>query len=456
MIIGNLIYILQQENYDVRRFLRFIYRNLDWYKLAKRNKLTITPKSILLFALTVFLFLALVLTILRSEIYWLLMSLWLTLAYFSLPLIISFSLIFIFPIDQFFKKRKIKKAGKILETCDKLKVIGITGSFGKTTLKNILEYILREKYSVVKTKGNINTDIGVAEFIIANRNLLKKADFFIVEMGAYKPGEIKKLAQMVQPDYSFLTGIGTSHLERFGSVENIIKTKFELMEHTKQRSFLNANNKYTLKGYRKFHPKKCQLVVKKEVENIQKLSDFQGLKFKYRKNVFRTKLLAEHNIELFILAIDFAEQIGLEMERIKKGIENVLPIKHRLQPIFNHNTNIWVIDDSYNGNYNGFLGGIDVISKYQGRKIVLTPGIVEQGKISKKIHQKIGRKYAQSVDLVLLIDNLATRFIIKGMKAGGFRNFKIYKNTIDAHEDLQNVLQSGDVILFQNDLSDNY
>ncbi len=456
MIIGNLIYILQQENYDVRRFLRFVYRNLDWYKLTKRNKLTITPKSILLFVLTVFLFLALVLTILRSEVYWLLMSLWLALAYFSLPLIISFSLIFIFPIDQFFKKRKIKKAGKILESCDKLKVIGITGSFGKTTLKNILEHVLRERYSVVKTEGNINTDIGVADFVIANRDLLKRADFFIVEMGAYKPGDIKKLAQMVQPNFSFLTGIGTSHLERFGSVENIIKTKFELVENTKQISFLNADNQYVWEGYQKFHPKSCQLTIKKEVKDIQKLPDFQGLKFKYKKDIFRTKLLAEHNIELFILAIDFAEQIGLETKQIKKGIENVLPVKHRLQPIFNHNTNIWVIDDSYNGNYNGFLGGIDVISEHKGRKVVLTPGIVEQGKISEKIHQKIGKKYAQNVDLVLLIDNLATRFIIKGMKAGGFRNFKIYKNTIDAHEDLQNVLQSGDVILFQNDLSDNY
>ncbi|HFC76797.1 MAG TPA: UDP-N-acetylmuramoyl-tripeptide--D-alanyl-D-alanine ligase [Candidatus Moranbacteria bacterium] len=455
LILDDLVYILQQENYDGKRFLKFVYQNLQWNNLMKRKKLVITKKSLIILGISIVALLMITVLSISSFSFFRIIIIFLV-VYFSLPLIIVMILWLLFPVDYLLKQKKTKKANAILKKCEKLKVIGITGSFGKTTLKNILLNILQEKFNVIKTPGNINTDIGIANFIIENQNKIQKADILIIEMGAYRQGEIAKISKMVNPEHSFLTGIGLSHLERFGSLKKIIKTKFELLQYTKQKCFLNGDNNYIKKYCRKNKLRKCSLISSGKIGNIKFLENFQGLEFEYQGEQFKTKLLARHNLVFILMGIVLARKLEMNMVEIKRGVEKIEPIKHRLEPIYNDKTKIWIIDDSYNGNYQGFLSGLDVLQRHSGRKVILTPGIVEQGKKSEQIHKKIGKKYSKKTDLVLLIDNSATRYIIKGMEEKNFKNYKIYKTTQDAHQDLPNVLQSGDVILFQNDLSDNY
>ncbi len=456
MIIKNLIYILQSEYYLVPRFLKFCYFNLKWLNLQKRKKINWTSKAKLIFILSVFLIsIILVTSIYHLGIY----SLWNILILFIiliiLPFIISLSLFVVTPLDSFLKKKIKRRAKNILKELN-IVVIGITGSYGKTSTKEILSTLLEEKFNTIKTPDNINTDIGISNYIINNKDKLKSKDILIVEMGAHRRGEILEICNIVNPDYSILTGIGESHLERFKTIDNTIKTKFELPENTKKISFLNFNDENIKENYKNFKIKKFVKVTREEVSSIQLKNDFLGLSFIYKENCFDTKLLAEHNIDLILLGIKLCLELGLSFDEIKEQVKKIEYIKHRLELIYNKNNKITVIDDSYNGNFKGIISGIEVLKRAKARKVVLTPGLVELGEKSKNIHNKIGSIYATNVDLVLVIKNSVSDYIVEGMIDNNFNNYKVYENTLEAHGDLKNILKEKDTIIFQNDWSDNY
>jgi len=455
MILKNLIYIFQREDYYIARFLKFSYSNFFWHRLQKRNKLKWTKKTISLFALSFLLFLILFFLILASRKYFLFLGL-----YFSLPILIVFSFLILRPFDFYLKKKIVEKARKVLEDIKKRKeiiVIGISGSFGKTSQKEILAKILESKFKVLKISGNINTELGVSEFILNHQSQIEEVGVFVVEMGAYKMGEIGKICDLVKPQFSILTGIGNCHLERFGNLENLIKAKFELAEKTTGLAFLNIGNDVIANNFKNYNIKKSKLIdIKDVIKNIEHLDNFSGLRFEYNNFKLETKLLATHNIDLIVLAISLAQELGIDMEAIKKSLSSVEIVKHRLEPIYNANTKIWVIDDSYNGNFSGIKSGLEVLNLAKGRKIVLTPGLVELGEESKKVHTQIAQIYRDNVDLVLLIDTKATKIIKKNFVKNNFRNYKIYKSSKEAHDDLANILKTEDTIIFQNDISDNY
>jgi UDP-N-acetylmuramoyl-tripeptide--D-alanyl-D-alanine ligase len=375
-----------------------------------------------------------------------------------LPLFIALAVVILNPVDKFLKNRLIKKAKNFLDkNAQNITTIGITGSYGKTSTREILATILSEKFKVLKLEENINTDQGIADFIIKNPEKIKDSDIFIVEMGAYKKGDIKDICNLVGPDYSILTGISESHLERFNSLESIIKAKFELPESTKGLSVLNFDDSNIQKNYEKFKIKEIAKISKKDVNDIKILDNFQGIEFKIGGIVFRTKLLALHNISLILLSIEIARKLGMSLGNIAKGAGKISPVPHRLEPIYNENTGVLVIDDSYNGNLNGIISGINVLDRAKGRRIVLTPGLVELGEKTREIHYEIGRIYAEKkIDLVMLIKDSATEYIIEGMESLKFKNYKVYDSTEEAHSSLSQIIKSGDTIIFQNDLPDNY
>lgn len=453
MILKNLIYILQSENYYFKRFLKFAYTHLAWWKLENRQKIVWTKKAYAIWIISVFLF---------WFIFGLFFIIFKTLGLFiipflilALPFIIGISLLAIKPLDVILKYKKISLAAKII-LASGVDVIGITGSYGKTSTKEILATILEQKFQVIKTSENVNTDMGIAEFVIKNKDTFKAKSIFIVEMGAYKKGEIEKICKMVNPLHSILTGINEAHLERFGSLENIIKGKFKLPQNTKGLSLLNFDDENIKKNYSRFNIKKSLGVFKKDATNIKARKNFEGLEFEWEGTKFETSLLAEHNITLILLCARIAQEFSMSLADIQKGVKNIQPVIHRLQPIYNAGKDIMVIDDSYNGNFNGIVSGIQLLSRANGRKVVLTPGLVELGERMENVHIEIGKLYAQEVDLVLLIENKMTKFIIKGLEENKFVNYKIYKTTKEAHDDLKNILQRGDTIIFQNDLTDNY
>ncbi|HOZ36304.1 MAG TPA: UDP-N-acetylmuramoyl-tripeptide--D-alanyl-D-alanine ligase [bacterium] len=452
MIIANLIYILQSENYLPKRFLGYVYKHLAWWRLQKRQKIVWTKKAILIYILTIILFLGISAVGVRLVEWWaVIIGLFLVVI---LPWLALVALLIVWPIDYYLKQRIFNKAKKITNQ-KKIIKIGITGSYGKTSAKEILFLMLAEKYKVLKTPENINTDIGVAQFVIDN---LKDQEILIVEMGAYRIGEIKSICQIVSPDYSILTGINEAHLERFGSLQNTIKAKFELPEATGKKSFLNFDDSRVADNYQRFKINQAVGVKYQEaIKEVKHKSDFSGLEFKLQGKEMHCKLLAEHNLSLIALGAELAKELGLSPEEIKRAVGKIDYIPHRLQPIYNRAADVWVIDDSYNANFDGVVSGLEVLRGARGRKIVLTPGpLVELGERAEEIHRKIGRLYAEKVDLVLLIKSRETEYVLEALKEQGLANYKIYENTAEAHGDLKNILRKGDTILFQNDWPDVY
>lgn len=453
-IIRGLVYILQRESYDVRRFLVFVYSDWRWWSFEKRQAIDWTQKARAIY----FFLLATVICLIALAVSWL--KIWalafLVLLIAILPLLTVLVLWLFLPLDYFLKNRVISQAKKILVN-NKIKVIGITGSYGKTSLKEILAVVLQSGFKIVKTPNNVNTDLGIAYFIIANQSALAAADFFIVEMGAYQIGDIAKICNLVNPEYSFLTGINESHLERFGGLQNTIKAKFELAQQTAKKVILNFTDRNVLENYSRFKLADAVGIDYSSVSELSILSNFSGLSFKYENTTFSTKLLAKHNIILMAMALTLAKELGLDLNKAVAPMAAMPIIKNRLEPIWNNASQLLVIDDSYNGNFDGFKSGLEVLDRASGRRLVITPGLVELGNKKEERHQEIARLYAaKKIDLVLLIKNSATAFIADEFKKIGFLNFKEYPDAISAHQDLVNVLHAGDTIIFQNDWPDNY
>jgi UDP-N-acetylmuramoyl-tripeptide--D-alanyl-D-alanine ligase len=424
-----------------------------WWQLEKRQKIVWTTKASVLWIITVMLFWGVfIMPLYIYALQWLFI---LPILIIILPIILCMALFVMKPCDTLVKYARKNKAKRIIARSN-LITIGITGSYGKTSTKEILSTILAEKYTVLKTPENINTDIGIADFIIKNKDALAKYDVFVIEMGAHHTGEIATICHIVQPQYSILTGINQSHIERFGSIEKITQTKFELPQNTSGLSVLNIDDAIIKQNVQRFSLKNTLTVSLTEAQNICAKENFGGWNFSWHGTPFHTILLAEHNVTLILLCLHLAQELSLSLEDMQRGVSKIEHIPHRLQPIHNTTTDIMVIDDSYNGNINGIQSGIAVLGRATGRKVVLTPGLVELGSYAKTVHNTIGELYAKNVDLVLLIENTATQYIIDSLKKNGFTNYKIYPTTQAAHDDLQNVLRRGDTIIFQNDLTDNY
>lgn len=453
-IIRGLVYILQRESYDVRRFLTFIYSDWRWWSLEKRQTIDWTQKARAIY----YLLLAVVISLIALAISW--FEIWalvfIVLLIVILPLITVLVLWLFLPLDYFLKNRVISRAKKIL-AANHIKVIGITGSYGKTSLKEILAVVLESSFKIVKTPNNVNTDLGIAYFIIANQDALAAADFFIVEMGAYQIGDIAKICELVNPDYSFLTGINESHLERFGGLQNTIKAKFELAERTAQKVILNFVDNNVKENYSRFKLPAVAGIDYSSVSELNILPNFTGLSFVYAGTTFSTSLLARHNVILIAMALSLAQELGMDLNKAVAPIAVMPIIKNRLEPIWNAASQLMVIDDSYNGNFDGFKSGLEVLDRASGRRLVITPGLVELGAKKEERHREIARLYAsKKIDLVLLIKNSATAYIADEFQKIGFLNFKEYPDAISAHQDLANVLHAGDTIIFQNDWPDNY
>jgi UDP-N-acetylmuramoyl-tripeptide--D-alanyl-D-alanine ligase len=453
-IIRSLIYILQREDYNPKRFLAFVYSDLRWYAYEKRQAIDWTLKAKAIYYSCLLLISILIIGAVYLLHFWTIIF-----VIILIPLLPILALLVLFcfsPLDYFLKKRVIVQAKNILSKI-KTPVIGITGSYGKTSLKEILAVVLSSGFKIVKTPNNINTDLGIAYFIIAQQKEIAEADFFIVEMGAYQIGDIAKICDLISPKYSFLTGINESHLERFGGIENTIKAKFELAERTARKVILNFTDENVKNNYTRFKLSDVMGVDYSSVSEINFLPNFFGLSFDYDGKTFSTKLLAKHNIILMAMALALAKELSLDLNKAIVPIAAMPIIKNRLEPISNTASNLMIIDDSYNGNFNGFVSGLEVLDRAPGRRLVITPGLVELGEKKEERHREIAHLYAaKKIDLVLIVKNSATNYIIDEFKKIDFSNYKVYSDAISAHNDLGAVLKSGDTIIFQNDWPDNY
>ena len=342
-------------------------------------------------------------------------------------------------------------------------VVGITGSYGKTSSKNIINDILNVKLNSFATPKSFNTPYGLINSI--NNYLDKFNDIFIAEMGAFKIGEIKQNCKIVKPKYAIITSIGEAHLESFGSRENIMKGKFELVESLPKDglAILNGDDEYQLKYQIK---NKCDVlwigIDNKDVDlyatNI-KLSGngttfdcvFKGDKKKY---TFNTKLLGKHNVYNLLAGILLGSELGLSIEELKRGVSSVKPIEHRLE--LKKYGNINIIDDAYNSNPVGSKMAVEVLGLMEGTKIIVTPGMIELGPKQYELNHKFGEYISKVCDYVILIGEKQSKPIFDGLLDNNFDKKKIFVlNDVRDAFPLMNRLATKDTyVLLENDLPD--
>ena len=385
--------------------------------------------------------------------------------------------VFILFLANFINKYTLEKyvyyhfkhlAMKKLHSMENLKVVGITGSYGKTSSKNILADILNSKYVTLPTPKNLNTPYGL--IITINNHLDKFTEVFIAEMGAYKTGEIKQLCDMVKPKYGILTKIGTAHLETFGSEENIQKTKFELIESLPLDGVgvLNKDDpkqvSYKLKN-------KCKIlwigIENKDVDvhaSDIKCSNI-GTSFKVKlKNEdkeysFETKLLGNHNVYNILAGLALGYELGISIDKLQQAVKNIKPVEHRLE--LKRLGTFYQIDDAYNSNPVGAKGAIDVLAMMPGKRIVVTPGMVELGEKEDYYNEKFGEQIAEkgNIDYVVLIGKKKTLPIKKGLEKKNYNmdNVIVYNNVKEAYNFIRGIDTKDEVYaLFENDLPDTY
>ena len=356
-----------------------------------------------------------------------------------------------------------RQAEKKLKSMSNMSVIGITGSYGKTSSKNILSDILNIKYNAFPTPKNFNTTYGMINTI--NNYLDKFNDLFIAEMGAFKMGEIKEICDLMHPKYGILTTIGTAHLESFGSRENIQKGKFELIESLPSDGVgvLNGDDEYQVNYKLKNDVKIIWIGIdNKDVdvraENI-KLSS-SGTKFDVifkedkKKYKFETKLLGKANIYNILAGIALGNHLGISKEDLIRGVKKVNPIEHRLE--LKKYGNINIIDDAYNSNPVGSKMAVEVLGFMPGKKIIVTPGMIELGSEQYNLNFEFGKQIADVCDEVILIGKEQTKPIYDGLIKKKYNKEHIHiLNDVKRAFPLMNELSEKETyVLLENDLPD--
>ena len=443
------------------------FRLLSLYKSEKTKKPLVITKRVrrLIVTLTILFFIPLIFYLVDYRNGYLMLLLSAILAYFSY-FVVFLAKVINTPIEKFVYKYYETKAKKKLRSMNHLKVIGITGSYGKTSSKNILNDILNLKYITRPTPKNLNTEYGL--MITINNYLDKFDEVFIAEMGAYKKGEIKKLCDMVHPKYGILTRIGLAHLETFGSAENIMKTKFELIESLPDDGIavLNGDDPKQLSYPIKSKCKKVWIGIdNKDVdiyaENIS--CNYKGSKFDVvfkednKRYSFETKLLGNHNIYNILAGIALGREFGMSISELEKGVKKVKPIESRLE-LRNYGY-MYQINDAYNSNPVGAQAALDVLAMMPGKKVVVTPGMTELGEKEEELNQIFGNQISKVADYVILVGEKRTKPIFKGIIEGDFDKEKIYvvNSVYDAYTLLQSMSTDKALYaLFENDLPDLY
>jgi len=346
-----------------------------------------------------------------------------------------------------------------------LKIIGITGSFGKTSTKYILSKILAEKFNVLMTPESYNTAMGVTKVI--RTDLKPIHEVFIVEMGAKQPGDIKELCELTSPQFGILTAIGEQHLDTFKNIEGVKRTKHELVESlpTQGIAFLNGDNEH-IRTLPKTAVRKVYYGIANEnldytASNIQMTE--MGSTFTVRQQngdllTLQTPLLGKYTIYNILAAVAVACELKIDVKIIGYAVKNLEAVPHRLQ-LKRTAQGITIIDDAFNSNPVGSRLALDVLYGITGhQKILVTPGMVELGSREYELNKEFAIYAAKMCDYIILVGRKQTVPLQDGLKSVNYPDTKYYvaKDLNDANQHLQTLTRTGDVILFENDLPDTY
>ena len=366
------------------------------------------------------------------------------------------------PMENSIRLGFINDARRIIKGSPSLDVIGVTGSYGKTSTKHALNAILSEQFNTLMTPESYNTPMGIT---ITIRNYLKPIHSkFIAEMGAYKVGEIKELCEIAYPKYGVLTSVGPQHLETYKTIDNVTRTKFELIEYLPQDGigFINIDDENIRDYYETKFTGKCTVYTYGiEREADYRASDIvvseKGTTFNvtFRDgsvHQFQTKLLGLHNIYNTVASIALGNELGIPVEKMQVAVRKMKPVTHRLE--LRRNGNFTIIDDAFNSNPVGSKMALEVLGQMNGKRIVLTPGMVDLGTAQFELNKAFGTYMKDTCDYVILVGKKQTEPIQEGLKEVGFDEDKITvaENLTEAFKVMYEVVEPGAFVLIENDL----
>jgi len=339
------------------------------------------------------------------------------------------------------------KAEKKIASMDGLKVVGITASYGKTSIKNYVEHLLKAKYKTYATPRSVNTLGGV--MIDVNNDLPDDTEVYVVEMGARGEGDIAEISTFVNPHYVIVGKIGPAHIEYFRTMENIRNTKMEILQTDRLKTAW-VHESAMVKPEASVHTfgSKEQLDIRTNVaapefviEDVEATLD--ATSFTLQGVRYSASILGAFNAMNLAAAVLVAKELGLSDAQIQTQLSTLEPVAHRLQRIDAGGKVI--LDDSFNGNIDGMMASFDLATTYDGRKVVITPGLVE---VDDELNVQVAQRANEVFDVVVVTGDL---------------NYAIFKANVDAEklvklnskaqmeEMLVEQTTAGDLILFAND-----
>lgn len=369
------------------------------------------------------------------------------------------------PVERMINARYLREAKQILNSVPDLKIVGITGSYGKTSTKHYLHRILSEQYETLMTPGSFNTPMGVIRTV---REYMKPyTEVFICEMGAKQKGDIKEICDIVHPQMGVVTAVGPMHLETFKSLENVCATKFELVDALPADGLAVVSNDFSPSASRPVsnvecirygveHPEGADYHAEDIVYSPQG-TDFTIVGRDGSRMQLHTRLVGACNIANLIAAVIIAMRLEVPEEKIRYAVGCIEQVEHRLS-IRQHPGGVTVIDDAFNSNPTGANMALDVLAGFNtgGRRILVTPGMIELGAEQYRLNREFGLHAASCADIIIVVGAYNREAITDGLKEAGYPEEQLH--TVDSFNEAQHLLQpmlaSGDTVLYENDLPD--
>lgn len=370
------------------------------------------------------------------------------------------------PVEANINRKYYQDAERILHSMPDLNIIGVTGSYGKTSTKHYLNRILSEKYDVMMTPGSFNTTMGVIRTV---REYLKPYnEVFIVEMGAKQPGDIKEICDLVHPSVGIVTAVGEQHLESFKTIENVQRTKFELIDSLPSDGLAVVNNDFPFVANRKVDNVDCIRYAVSDREDARYTAEnilytphgtsFTVVTPEGEKMDFSTRLVGECNVSNLLAAIIVALRLNVPVDKIRYAVNDIEQVEHRLN-MKRTPGGVTIIDDAFNSNPTGSKMALDVLKMMTGgRRIIVTPGMIELGERQEELNARFGEHIASSADIAIIVGNYNRDAISSGIESAGASTPEVHlaDSFNDAQQLLATILKPGDTILYENDLPDTF
>ncbi len=462
-----LIYMLQSTEYQIRPYLRWVWRTDDFSGVMHRRTLERTrPAKLLLAALSLGMLVQIAAGLLLVYL-----GIWHNLTggiAFGLAVLISYPFIWayliVLPLVLGRELIARPKEQMLLNESDAIFAkhsgikIAVAGSYGKTTMKELLTTVLDEGLKVAATPANKNVSISHARFAA---NLEGDEQVLVIEYGEGAPGDVARFARTTHPTHAVITGLAPAHLDHYKTLQAAGEDIFAVADYLKGKHVYvngeaNAAKPFIKSSYNVFDRHNA-LGWKVERAHVS-LSGIGFVMTKASQELeLHSNLIGRHQVGYLAFVAALALELGLSSEQVQHGIAKTKPFEHRMQPY--ELGGAWVVDDTYNGNLEGIRAGTELLKELKAkRKIYITPGLVDQGEETERVHQEIGRLIAAAhPGIVVLMKNSTTDFIKNGLKAGDFKGeLRIESDPLDFYTNLKHFVAAGDLVVMQNDWPDNY